>query len=391
MMKGPIWKGVHMNESSAKYQVTINGSVYDLAIGDEASISAGVGRAPRPFLAPPPPSQGVLGRDELLTRVYDLLQIGDSAATDVTPAALQGMGGIGKTTVAATLGRLTTIRQVFPDGVLWATLGPRPNVRAFLEMWGRALGIDLLPEHDERACRDRLLGVLFQRKVLILIDDVWDVRAAQYFLVGGPQCRTLFTTREAPIAHTLATSQRTVRVDVLQPEHAFLLLSRLAPEAAASNVAIAQRVCEKLEYLPLALTLAGRMLASEADVPRRMQRLLGELIERRDARLQLVQSEGRAGVSEEHPISLGAILGMSIDRLSPGDQQRFAMLAVFGGEPLTWEIEGSAAVWECSMEEAETTIAHLIQRGLVEREHQHYKMHALLADYAEKMLEEMCL
>lgn len=43
------------------------------------------------------------------------------------------------------------------------------------------------------------------------------------------------------------------------------------------------------------------------------------------------------------------------------------MAAVFGGDPLTWEIHAAAYVWECSVEEAEATVARFIQRGLVER------------------------
>ncbi len=80
----------------------------------------------------------------------------------------------------------------------------------------------------------------------------------------------------------------------------------------------------------------------------------------------LLQSEGRHGLDDDSPVSLQAILGMSVQRLSKGDQDRFAMLSVFGGEPLTWEIKAVSAVWECTIEEAEETLSHFIQRGLVE-------------------------
>ncbi|MBK7203366.1 hypothetical protein [Candidatus Amarolinea dominans] len=104
---------------AAKYQVTIHGNVYDLAIGDGAQvISTGPrDRATPPFMAPPPPPQGILGRDDDLTRVFDLLQLGDTDAADVPPVALRGLGGIGKTTLAAALGRLAIMPELFPDGV----------------------------------------------------------------------------------------------------------------------------------------------------------------------------------------------------------------------------------------------------------------------------------
>jgi hypothetical protein len=133
------------------------------------------------------------------------------------------------------------------------------------------------------------------------------------------------------------------------------------------------------------------MIANESDIPQRMQRLVGELIERRESRLNLVKEDGRQGLDEENPVSLQAILGMSVERLSKPDQERFAMLSVFGGEPLTWEIKAVSAVWETSIEESEATITRFIHRGLVEPRNGRFWMHALLADYAAGLMEEMNL
>ncbi len=384
-----------MTHDSAKYNVHIHGTAYGLVVGDQASAAIELGasatRIPAPFMTPSLPPQGVFGRDETLTQIYDLLALSDEKATDVPPVALRGLGGIGKTTLAIALGRLETIPRIFPDGVLWVALGPNPTIRILLDGWGRALDVDLLPERDENACRDRLRAILYHRRVLLIIDDVWEVAHGDYFTVAGPRCRTLLTTRESPVAFTLATRERTLRVDVLEPTAALALLQSLAPEAVAADEQSATRLCQRLEFLPLALTLAGRLLAIEADIPSRMQRLVGELIERREARLQLLQAEGRPGLAEGQPVALQAILGMSVDRLDKTDQERFAMLSVFGGDPLTWEINATAHIWECSVEDAEDSISRFIQRGLVEPRNGRYWMHALLADYAAEMMEEMGL
>lgn len=345
----------------------------------------------KPFQSPPLPPQGVFGRQDDLNRLLELLAPGDELEPDVPPVALRGMGGIGKTTLAIALARLDSIPRFFPDGVLWTAPGPNPTIRLLLDAWGRALGMDLQPERDETTCRDRLRAVLYQRRVLIIVDDVWQTVHGSYFQVGGPRCRTLFTTREAPVAYDLATRERTLRVDVIDPKAALDLLERLAPEAVRADEKNARRLCERLEFLPLGLTLAGRLLASEADVPTRMNRLVGELIERRQSRLQLLQAEGRPGLEEDQPVSLQAILGMSVERLDKNDQERFAMASVFGGEPLTWEIDAAAYVWECPVEEAEKTVSCFIQRGLVERRQNRYWMHALLADYAAEMMDAMGL
>ena len=339
-----------------------------------------------PFMAPALPPQGVLGRDSALARLHTLLALDQPAATNVPPVALHGMGGIGKTTLAIALARLTVIPQLFPDGVLWVGVGPQPTIRNLLDDWGCALGISLVGERDEGACQERLRAYLHQRRLLLIIDDVWEIAHGQSFLVGGPCCRTLLTTRESPAAYALATCARTQRVDLLDSTAALTLLQRLAPESVAADKVSAKRLCERLEFLPLALTLAGRLLALEADVPLRMKWLLHELIERGDSRLHLLQEEGRLGLDPAQPASMHTILGMSVERLSHMDQERFALLTVFGAEPFTWQSEAAAHVWECSLAEAEKTISTFIQRGLVVRRGESYWMHALLVDYATAML-----
>lgn len=338
-----------------------------------------------PYMPPPLPLQGVIGRDKFLNKISQLLEVEQGHARDVPPIALQGLGGIGKTTLAIALGRRTDIRRLFPDGVLWAMPGPNPVVRPLLNGWGRILNIDLNPEPDELACQARLRSALHERRVLFLIDDIWDANHGRSFNVAGPFGRTLFTTREPHIAYELATQARTLSVNVLDAKDALALLRSLAPTVVESDPTRADRLCQRLEYLPLALTLAGRLLASEEDVPSRVQRLLGELIDRREARLQLIQSEGRIGIDSQH-VSLQAILGMSVDRLNRTDQGRFAMLSVFGGEPLTWDLDAVKFVWECSQEAAEDSVASFVRRGLIERREQgQYWTHALLADYAEEL------
>lgn len=341
------------------------------------------------FQIPPLPPQGVFGREDAINKVANLLELDINTSLNIPPLALRGMGGIGKTTLATAFAHKYATK--FEDGVLWTSLGPKPTPRLLLDAWGRSLGLDLLPERDEAACQNRLRQFLHDKHLLVIIDDVWDTIQGSYFLIGGPHCRTLITTRELPIANDLATRERVLRVDVLNSEAALALLQKLAPETAQVDKAVSTRLCEKLEFLPLAITLAGRMLANEADVPQRMQRLLGELIERRDSRLQLFQAEGRPGLNEEKPVSLQAILGMSVDRLDKTDQERFAMLSIFGGEPLTWELKAVSSVWETPMEETEATIARFIQRGLVEPRDSRYWMHALLADYATELREQMGL
>lgn len=346
-------------------------------------------QAVAPFLTPALPPQGIYGRSRLIQEIITYLHLDNPNAVDVPPLALRGMAGIGKTTLATAIGRLQLIQEQFPDGVLWTSVGPTPTIRLLLDSWGRAIGIDLNVERDEHACQERLRAILHSRRMLLLVDDVWEQAHGDYFKVAGPHSRLLFTTRESEVAYHLATRPRSLRVDLLEPDAALALLQRLAPEAVRQDTKNAKALCERLEYLPLGITLAGRLLAAE-EIPSRTQRLLLQLVERQGA-LDLIEPSGRAGTNEDKPISVRGILALSVDRLDQVDKERFAMAGVFGGDPLTWELDAAAYVWECTKEQAEDTTSRLMRRGLVEIRGDSFWMHALLADYAEELMEEMGL
>lgn len=388
MGAGSVYVGGDTGQTNI-VQGTYNHAVTAQTYIEKQVIQSGAKEAKGSYQLPPLPPQGIFGREEEIIHITDSLKPESSEIPELPPVVLRGMGGIGKTTLA--LSFAYKFRDAFPDGVLWTSLGPKPTTRLLLDAWGRALDIDLLPERDEAACQNRLRQHLHDKRMLIVVDDVWDVFHGDYFLVGGPYSRTLLTTREKPIANHFTTPDRVLGINVLKPEDSLALLYKLAPEAMQVDRKISMRLCERLEFLPLAITLAGRMIANESDIPQRMQRLVGELIERRESRLSLLKEDGRQGLDDENPVSLQAILGMSVERLSQSDQERFAMLSVFGGEPLTWEIKAVSAVWETSIEESEATITRFIHRGLVEPRNGRFWMHALLADYAAGLMEEMNL
>ncbi|MCW5852035.1 MAG: helix-turn-helix domain-containing protein [Anaerolineae bacterium] len=346
---------------------------------------------PAPYLTPPRPPQDILGRETEVTAIRQLLCLNSPDVHEVAPLALIGTGGIGKTTLAIAVGRLPGIRERFPDGVLWIQLGPKPTLRNLLDAWGRALDVNVLAEPDEAAAADRLRSALFDRRALLIVDDVWDAAHAQWFNLAGPDGRWLVTTRDSAIAYAVATPERTLRVGALAPEAALSLLRHLAPQAVAGREAAAHRLCERLGYLPLALTLAGRQLALDAEVPGRLERRLAELETDPLARLKLAQPEGRPGLAEDRPASLAAILGLSLTRLDAVDQERFAALSVFGGEPADWAVAAAAGMWGCGVEEAEPTVMRLVQRGLVERRGDRYALHTLLAAYAEALARKLNL
>src|SRR5581483_4958470 len=83
------------------------------------------------------PAIPLIGRDEDLARLKQRLRAGGSIAL----TALNGLPGVGKTALSIALAHDPVIRAHFRDGILWAGLGPHPNIPAHLSRWGTLLGI----------------------------------------------------------------------------------------------------------------------------------------------------------------------------------------------------------------------------------------------------------
>ncbi len=341
---------------------------------------------PIPRMAPPAP-RVFIGRDEVLRELIAALKLGEDSAGPIALTALKGMGGIGKTTLAAALANHPEIETALHEGTLWAGLGPEPEVMSLLAEWGTQLGEDLA-QFDSLETRSRRLSTLLHnKKALLIVDDVWQAEAARYFLVGGPRCRVLITTRDNEIARKLA-GHEAFRVETLTNAASLNLLRELAPEAVAADEKAANELATALDGLPLAITLAGQMLAAEWEAGLGVAGALSELKDR-EARLKLAGAEKRAGLATTEP-SLGAILAMSYDRLpDEATKGAFRLLGVFGGKPLTFSLEAAAAIWGMEFRPAQKAMVALVGRALVEPvDAGRYTLHTTLADFAESLLEE---
>jgi hypothetical protein len=109
---------------------------------------------------------------------------------------LQGMGGIGKSVLAAALAWDDQVLQAFPDGVIWISLGQQPNLPnrqlqllQFLDKDHRAIK----DEEDGKGCLKQLLS---DRSCLIILDDVWSMESVRAFDALGQtaECRSPHAT-----------------------------------------------------------------------------------------------------------------------------------------------------------------------------------------------------
>jgi len=175
-----------------------------------------------PFTAPEL-SKTYVQRPEVFDNLKNRLLDNDRANPVATVVALQGGGGFGKTTLAIALCHDDDIQSAFDDGILWATLGERPDVLGSLTKLYNALSKERAVFVDIEDGKRQLADKLKDRDCLIVLDDVRNAAHLRPFLEGGERCARLITTRDVTIA-VGAKAQKT-EVDETSPDGALLLLT----------------------------------------------------------------------------------------------------------------------------------------------------------------------
>jgi tetratricopeptide (TPR) repeat protein len=327
-----------------------------------------------PYLAPNLPPHHVPREVELA----ELRQLFLSDERQVAVTALRGMGGVGKTTLAIALCHDKQIIEAFPDGILWATLGPQADLLSAQVAWGMALGADLIALPDAEARAARLRSLLHDRRCLLVIDDVWDANHLPSLQVGGSHCATLVTTRERKIAQKVGITRD---LDVLEPAQAMALLEQWAGEIAEEEKAVAGELARRLGYLPLALALAG----AQTQDGQTWEGLLAAFRDTQGGNITLLDLDDPQARDE----SLALAFGLSVDRLGEALPVQFTLLGVFAaGREAPFEVEATAAIWQVTLTQARKTLDRLVRAALLARMGERYALHLLLGDYARSRLDE---
>ena len=177
-------------------------------------------------------------------------------------AALYGVPGVGKSTLAAAFASATRTRRVFSDGVAWLAAGSGfPVLAAARELLQLAAPGTKLPETDSEV--DVALAVLGDRELLIVLDDVRDPDTALPFVTAlGPGGRVLLTTLDQAVATALGAVE--IAVDQFDDEASRGLL---ADWAGGPLPAEAEVVLEACDGLPFALAIVGAMIANRTPWP----------------------------------------------------------------------------------------------------------------------------
>jgi hypothetical protein len=340
-------------------------------------------RAGKPFQMPPLPDYFV-ARPEQQQEVKSLLLAADNATPGtLVVSAIYGLGGIGKSVLAAALAHDPDVQDRFADGILWATLGQEPDILSFLSGWIQALGDRDYKPTSVDAASMHLGSLLYDKQVLLVVDDAWNPDHVEPFRIGGKGCRVLVTTREADVS-----GAKRYDLEEMTSEQSLSLLTQKYPGCVTDKdrqqaIALAQAVGN----LPLALELAAAQLTDGVTFAELLEDLQAEV-----SRLEALDRPGAELSQKQHKkLSLLASLNLSLQRLSPDQQRQFAWLGVLPEDVLITEAV-AATVWELTPQQARTTLRFLRSRALLLAGAQQpgqklsYRLHDLMHDLAKRML-----
>jgi hypothetical protein len=173
---------------------------------------------------------------------------------------VHGMGGVGKSVLAAAVARSTATRRVFSDGVIWVPVGPDAGSLQVLQQAGRDAGDDTRQYTNEHDATALLRARLERSAVLIVLDNVWSsapVEAIREAL--GPRCRLIATTREPGL---VALGMPAVDLAPFSEAEAVAYLEEWARADDLPLSPAIVEVARECGFLPFALTLAGAMAES---------------------------------------------------------------------------------------------------------------------------------
>lgn len=199
-----------------------------------------------------------------------------SGGGDVVVRAVHGLGGIGKSTLAA---RYAAIHRQDFTVIWWITADTPAGIETGLAALAVALQPALAGLLPLEALRERAVTWLASHnRWLVVLDNVTDPAHVQELLGRAPAGRFVITSRRATGWHGIAAS---LPLDVLDPGESRQLLSgilghgdSLHPGELEVAEQGADELCAELGYLPLAIEQAGAYIAETGITPAEYLRLL---------------------------------------------------------------------------------------------------------------------
>ncbi|XP_012848186.1 PREDICTED: putative late blight resistance protein homolog R1B-17 [Erythranthe guttata] len=203
----------------------------------------------------------MVGFDEQLISLLDKLT-GQRSNRQIIP--IVGMGGIGKTTLAKNAYEHSLIAHHF-DIRTWVTISQKYNVKELLLQLLSMISSEIDSEHDEQLLGQKLHKILWGRRYLIVIDDIWGIEAWDnvnlFFPENNNGSRIVVTTRISNVATHFDSSL--FELSFLDENKSWDLFCKKTFGEAGCPLEledIGKEIVKKCKGLPLSITVIGGLL-----------------------------------------------------------------------------------------------------------------------------------
>lgn len=318
-----------------------------------AALAAHPAAAHRPPAQLPVDTADFTGRRAELARLEELAQPAAGARSAPRIVTVLGGAGAGKTALAVHAAH--RLRELFPDGQLYARLHddddrpvrPAGVLRALLRDLGHPV-VDLPDDTEE-------LGRIFrnwsaERRLLVLLDDATSADQVAPLLPGGPGSTVLVTSR---VRLPGLPGAATVELGPMETDEAAELFASLAGrQRVGADSAVARQVVRLTGNLPLAVRAAGEKLAA-----RPMWSVT-------DLAARLAEEDHRIAQLRTGSFDVLARLASACARLDQTAYEALTLLSAAGGEPFT--IARAATLLGVDVWSAEMLVGQLLDHCVAE-------------------------
>jgi DNA-binding SARP family transcriptional activator len=304
-----------------------------------------------------------------------LLATAERAGDTTHVVALDGMAGIGKTTLALHAAHLLASR--YPDAQLFVDLHGHSERRpvepaAALDVLLRQLGVPsarIPTDLDERVALWR--SEIAARRALVVLDNAATAAQVRPLLPAAAGSLTLVTSRRRLVGLDAAAP---LSLQVLGDDEGVALLARVAGDRVRDEPETAAEVVRHCGNLPLAIRLAGARLAH-----RPSWRV-------RDLADRLTDAGHLLGELAAEDRTVADALALSYAPLHADQQRVFRLLGLHPGEH--FDEYATAALADISLDESRKALEELVDRHLLlEPEPGRYRFHDLVREYARQLAE----
>jgi DNA-binding SARP family transcriptional activator/tetratricopeptide (TPR) repeat protein len=322
-----------------------------------------------------------VGRTAELRELTRLVDERAAAGGGSTIAAISGTAGVGKTALAVHWAH--QVAGSFPDGQIYLNLNgfgpaglpvtPSDAVRRILEAM-QVPAARIPPGLDGQIGLYRTL--VFERRVLVVLDNAKDAEQVRPLLPGGAGCMALITSR-SPLAGLVALEgARSITLRVLSQSEARLMVAeRLGSRHANADLAATDQLIRACARLPLALAIATALVATR---PGQSISTVADDVARAGHQLDAL-------TTGDTTTSLRAVFTWSYQALTPAAARMFRLLAEHPGPDISAAAAASVAGLPSARAAAaldELTRWHLVDEQAPGR----FAFHDLLRAYAAEQL-----